>query len=66
MSEIIIERLLEQRDMYLNILKQIDFQISFDGDDLDIKKTEILKNNTIEQIKNVEKEIAYLSSKKES
>ena len=28
MSELVIEKLLEQRDAYLNILKQIDFQIA--------------------------------------
>lgn len=65
MSEIIIEKLLEQRDAYLNILKQIDFQIAIDLD-ADLEKSEKLKTTTIEQIKKIEQEIAYLNSKSNS
>ena len=65
MSEIIIEKLLEQRDAYLNILKQIDFQIVMDLD-ADLEKSEKLKTTTIEQIKKIEQEIAYLNSKSNS
>ena len=65
MSEIIIEKLLEQRDAYLNILKQIDFQIAIDLD-ADLEKSEKLKTTTIEQIKKIEQEIAFLNSKSNS
>lgn len=61
MSELVIEKLLEQRDAYLNILKQIDFQIVMDLD-ADLEKSEKLKTTTIEQIKKIEQEIAYLNS----
>ena len=62
MSESIIEKLLEQRDTYLNMLKHLDFELAID-DGSDIKKIEKLKIVTIDQIKKVEQEIAFLYSK---
>ena len=62
MSESIIEKLLEQRDTYLNMLKHLDFEIAID-DGSDIEKIEKLKIVTIDQIKKVEQEIAFLYSK---
>ena len=62
MNELVIEKLLEQRDACLNILKQIDFQIAIDLD-TDLDKSEKLKTTTIKQIKKIEQEIAFLNSK---
>lgn len=62
MNELVIEKLLEQRDACLNILKQIDFQIVIDLD-TDLDKSEKLKTTTIKQIKKIEQEIAFLNSK---
>ncbi|MGY5140520.1 MAG: hypothetical protein ACW9W9_03840 [Candidatus Nitrosopumilus sp. Bin_571-38] len=62
MSESIIEKLLEQRDSYLNMLKHLDFELVID-DGSDIEKIEKLKITTIDQIKKVEQEIAFLYSK---
>ena len=62
MSESIIEKLLEQRDTYLNMLKHLDFELAID-DGSDIEKIEKLKIVTIDQIKKVEREIAFLYSK---
>ena len=62
MSESIIEKLLEQRDTYLNMLKHLDFELAID-DGSDIEKIEKLKIVTIDQIKKVEQEIAFLYSK---
>lgn len=62
MSELIIEKLLEQRDTYLNMLKHLDFELAID-DGSDIEKIEKLKIVTIDQIKKVEGEIAFLYSK---
>ena len=50
LSELIIEKLLEKRDGYLNMLKHLDFELSL-GDDSDIKKIEKDKTVTIDQIK---------------
>ena len=62
MSESIIEKLLEQRNTYLNMLKHLDFELALD-DGSDIEKIEKLKIVTIDQIKKVEQEIAFLYSK---
>ena len=66
MSEIIIEKLLEQRDFYLNTLKQLEFQLVMDPSEKEVKDIEKLQTTTIDQLKKVEQEIAFLSSKKSS
>jgi len=62
LSELIIEKLLEQRDAYLNMLKHLDFELAID-EGSDIEKIEKLKTTTVEQIKKIEQEIAFLYSK---
>ena len=64
MSEIIIEKLLEQRDFYLSTLKQLEFQLVMDPSENELKEIEKLQTTTIDQLKKVEQEIAYLTSKK--
>ncbi len=59
----IIERLLEQRDFYLNTLKHLDFQLIDDPSEKEIEDIEKLKTTTIDQIKKVEQEISFISSK---
>lgn len=66
MSEIIVEKLLEQRDFYLNVLKQLEFQLVMEYSESEIKDIEKLQKTTIDQLKKVEQEIAYLTSKKSS
>ena len=63
MSEIIIEKLLEQRDFYLNVLKHLEFQSIVDPSEEEIKNIEKLKTNAITELKKVEQELAFLSSK---
>ena len=53
---------MEQRDASLNMLKHLDFELAID-DGSDIEKIEKLKIVTIDQIKKVEREIAFLYSK---
>ena len=65
MSEIIIEKLLEQRDFYLNTLKHLEFQSIVDPSEEEIKNIEKLKTNAIIELKKVEQELAFLSSKNE-
>lgn len=62
MSEIIIEKLLEQRDFYLNTLKQLEFQLVMEPSESEIRDIEKLQKTTIDQLKKVEQEIAYLTS----
>jgi hypothetical protein len=65
-SEIIIEKLLEQRDFYLNTLKQLEFQLAIEPTENELRDIEKLQTTTVEQLKKVEQEIAYLNSKKSS
>ena len=61
--DIIIEKLLEQRDFYLNTLKHLDFELIMDPSDDEIKNIEKLQRTTIDEIKKIEQEIAFLTSK---
>ena len=64
MSEILFEKLLEQRDFYLNILKQLNFQLMAEPSKKELEDIEIMQTKTIDQIKKVEQELAFLSSEK--
>ena len=59
MSEIIIEKLLEQRDFYLNMLKHLDFQSIMDPSKKELDNVKKLKTSTVDQIIKVEQEIAF-------
>ena len=61
--DIIIEKLLEQRNSYLNTLKHLDFGLVMDPSEDEIKNIEKLQKTTIEQIKKIEQEVAFLISK---
>ena len=61
--DIIIEKLLEQRNSYLNTLKHLDFGLAMDPSEDEIKKIEKLQTTTIDEIKKIEQEIAFLTSK---
>jgi hypothetical protein len=64
MSEIIIEKLLEKRDSYLNVLKHISFELMMEPTDVEIKQIKELENNTIEQLEKIQQEISETLSKK--
>ncbi len=64
MSEILFEKLLEQRDFYLNILKQLNFQLITDPSKKELEDIEIMQTTTINQLKKVEQELAFISSEK--
>lgn len=61
--DIIIEKLLEQRNSYLNTLKHLDFSLVMDPSEDEIKNIEKLQTTTIDQIKKIEQEVAFLTSK---
>lgn len=63
MSEIIIEKLLEQRDNHLNTLKQLEFQLIIDLSEKEKLEMCKLQSVTVEQLKKIEQEIAFLLSK---
>ncbi len=62
MFEILFEELLEQRDFYLNILKQLNFQLIDEPSKKELESNEILQTKTIDQLKKIEQELAFLSS----
>ncbi len=64
MSEIIIEKLLEQQDFYLNTLKHIDFKLFGNPSKKEVEDIKKFKTTTIDQIKKVEQEISFILSKK--
>ena len=63
-SEIILEKLLEQRDSYLNMLKHLDFELIMDPTEKEIENNKKLQTDTIDQLKKLEQEIAFLLSNK--
>lgn len=63
-SDIIVEKLLEQRDFYLNTLKHLDFELLMELSQKDIENIEKIQTNTIEQLKKVEQEIAFIINSK--
>ncbi len=64
MSEILFEKLLEQRDFYLNILKQLNFQLMMDPSKNELEDIKIMQTKTIDQIKKAERELGFLLSEK--
>jgi len=63
-DDIIVEKLFEQRDMNLNTLKNLDFELIMDPTEKEIEKIKELQNSTIEELKKIEQEIAFLTAKK--
>ena len=66
LSELLVEKLLEQRDFYLNTLKHLEFQLVTESSQKEIKDDKKLITTTIDQLKKVEQEIAFILSKKTS
>ena len=60
MSELIFEKLLEQRDSYLNTLKHLNFQLMMDSSKKEIDEIEIMQEEVIQQLKKIEQELAFL------
>lgn len=63
-SEIIIERLFEQRDLNLNLLKHLDFEMVMDPTEKEISNIKKLQTHTVDQLKKIEQEIVFLTSQK--
>ncbi len=64
MSEIFFEKLLEQRDFYLNTLKHLNFQTMTKPSNKELEDIEIMKTKTINQLKKVEQELGFILSEK--
>ena len=55
---------MEQRDGYLITLKHLDFELVMDPTKKEIENIKKLQTNTIDQLKKIEQEIAFLLSEK--
>jgi hypothetical protein len=64
LDEIIIEKLFEKRELYLNTLKHIEFQLVTDPSDEEIIQIKKTQTFTIEELKKIEQEISFLTSNK--
>lgn len=62
----IIEKLLEQRDFYLNTLKHLDFELMIESSQKEIDDIEKLQTHTVTQLKKVEQEISFLLTQNSS
>ena len=63
LSVFIIEKLFERRDSYLNILKQISFQLMMGTTDAEIKQFKEIKKNTLDNLEKIRQEISQILSK---
>jgi len=66
LSDLIIEKLLEKRDSYLTILKHLSFELMMDLTDIEIKEIKEVEKNTLDQLKNIQQEIAQILSQNQS
>ena len=63
MSEFVIEKLFETRDSYLNILKQVSFQLMMEPTDAEIKQFKEIEKNTFDNLEKIQQEISQILSK---
>jgi len=63
-EDMVIEKLYEQRDLNLSMLKNLDFELIMDPTEKEIEKIKEMQKNTIEELKKIEQEIAFLTAKK--
>jgi hypothetical protein len=66
MSEFNIEKLHETRDSYLNILKQVSFQLMMDPTDDEIKQFKEIEKNTLDNLNKIQQEISQILSKNQN
>jgi hypothetical protein len=65
-SEFILEKLLEKRDLHLNTLKHLEFELVMEPTEKEIDDIKKLQVDIIDQLKKIEQEIAFFLSKKSS
>ena len=65
-SEFHLEKLLEKRDSFLNILKHLSFELLMEPTEEEIKKINELEKNTLHELDLVQKEISDILSKNDN
>jgi hypothetical protein len=66
MSQFDLEKLLEKRDSYLNILKHLSFELMMEPIDEEIKQIKEMEKNTINELDKIQQEISQIISKNPS
>ena len=66
MSQFDLEKLLEKRDSYLNILKHLSFELMMEPTDEVIKQIKEMEKNTINELDKIQQEISQIISKNPS
>ena len=66
MSQFDLEKLLEKRDSYLNILKHLSFELMLEPTDEEIKQIKEMEKNTINELDKIQQEISQIISKNPS
>jgi hypothetical protein len=66
MSQFDLEKLLEKRDSYLNILKHLSFELMMEPTDEEIKQIKEMEKNTINELDKIQQEISQTISKNPS
>ena len=66
MSQFDLEKLFEKRDLYLNFLKHISFELMMEPTDEEIKQIKELEKNTINELDKIQQEISQIISKNPS
>ena len=66
MSQFDLEKLLEKRDSYLNILKHLSFELMMEPTDEEIRQIKEMEKNTINELDKIQQEISQIISKNPS
>jgi uncharacterized protein YllA (UPF0747 family) len=66
LSDLIVETLYETRDSYLNILKQVSFQLMMDPTDDEIKQFKEIEKSTLDNLNKIQQEISQILSKNQN
>ena len=66
MCQFDLEKLLEKRDSYLNILKHLSFEFMMEPTDEEIKQIKEMEKNTINELDKIQQEISQIISKNPS
>jgi hypothetical protein len=63
MSKFVIEKLFETRDSYLDVPKQVSFQLMMEPTDAEIKQFKEIEKNTLYNLEKIQQEISRILSK---
>ena len=60
---LLLKKLFETRDSYLNILKQVSFQLMMEPTNTKIKQFKEIEKNTLDNLEKIQQEISQILSK---